>query len=129
MANATPYRLLLIRVFVTDWQRALHFYADTLGMPIATRSDAYHWAELDTGAAHLAIEPIAPDDPEHGALVGRFLGVSLGVADVHATHARLVERGVEFLEPPSQMPWGGVLAHFRDPEGNVLTLIGPPRSE
>jgi len=123
------YRLLLIRVFVTDWERALHFYGDTLGIPIASRSDALHWAELDTGAAHLAIEQLAPDDPEHSSLVGRFLGVSLAVADIYATCARLVERGVDFLEPPTRMPWGGVLAHLRDPEGNVLTLVEAPRSE
>lgn len=39
----------------------------------------------------------------------------------------LLARGVEFLAPPQRMPWGGVLAHFRDPDGNVLTLVGAPR--
>lgn len=123
------YRLLLIRIFVTDWDRALRFYSETLEMRIATRSDAYHWAELDTGAAHLAIERLARDDPEHADLVGRFLGVSLAVDDVQATYERLIDRGVEFLEAPARMPWGGVLAHFRDPDGNVLTLVGAPTSE
>ena len=39
----------------------------------------------------------------------------------------LLARGVEFLAPPQRMPWGGVLANFRDPDGNVLTLVGAPR--
>jgi len=27
--------------------------------------------------------------------------------------------------PPSEkQPWGGVLAHLRDPGGNILTLLG-----
>jgi hypothetical protein len=32
------------------------------------------------------------------------------------------------LAPPEVMPWGGVLAHLRDPDGNVLTLVGRPRA-
>jgi len=26
------------------------------------------------------------------------------------------------IEPPEKQPWGGILAPFRDPDGNVLTL-------
>jgi predicted enzyme related to lactoylglutathione lyase len=29
----------------------------------------------------------------------------------------------DFLAPPERMPWGGVRAHFRDPDGNVVTLM------
>ncbi len=39
------------------------------------------------------------------------------------SYAELRARGVEFLAPPEQQPWGGVLAHFRDPDPNVLTLL------
>ncbi|MGH7288269.1 MAG: VOC family protein [Myxococcota bacterium] len=58
------------------------------------------------------------------AQLGRFLGVSLAVADIQATYEQLFARGVDFLAPPEG---GGVLAHFRDPDGNVLSLVGPPR--
>jgi hypothetical protein len=34
-------------------------------------------------------------------------------------------RGVDFVGPPEKQPWGGVLAHLRDPDGDILTL--PPR--
>ena len=53
--------------------------------------------------------------------------MSLAVADVEATYARLRARGVAFEARPERMPWGGVLAHFRDPDGNVLTLVSGPR--
>jgi predicted enzyme related to lactoylglutathione lyase len=55
---------------------------------------------------------------------GGFLGVSLQVADIFATHKFLAARGVEFVAPPEKQPWGGVLAHLRDPDGNILTLVG-----
>ena len=50
------------------------------------------------------------------------------MADIDAKHAELSAKGVDFLAPPERMPWGGVLAHFRDPEGNVLTLVGSAAS-
>ncbi len=120
------YRLLLVRVFVSDLERAVDFYTRVLGMPLSFRSDELGWAQLAPAGADLALERAAPDDPESAGLVGRFVGISLAVADIHATHRTLVARGVEFLTPPERMPWGGVLAQLRDPDGNVLTLVGSP---
>jgi catechol 2,3-dioxygenase-like lactoylglutathione lyase family enzyme len=125
------FQLVVVRVFVRDWPRAIRFYTETLGIPLASRSDEFGWAQLDTGAAQLALERFRPGEEEEapdseGDLVGRFLGVSLAVADIDATYRRLRSRGVEFLEPPAVMPWGGVLAHLRDPDGNVVTLVGTP---
>ena len=116
------YKLSVVRVFVTDWERALRFYTQTLGMPALFQSDELGWAQLATGEAQLAIERAASDDAN--AIVGRFLGVSLQVDDIEATYKTLRERGVEFLAPPERQPWGGALAHFRDPERNVITLLG-----
>lgn len=121
------YRLFVVRVFVTDWDRAVRFYTETLGIPTTFRSDEMGWAQLATGEGQLALERTAPGDVEADELVGRFVGVSLQVPDIEAAHKTLVERGVEFLAPPEPQPWGGVLAHFRDPDGNVITLFGSPR--
>jgi predicted enzyme related to lactoylglutathione lyase len=35
-----------------------------------------------------------------------------------------VAKGVHFTAPPEKQEWGGTLAHFEDPAGNVLTLVG-----
>lgn len=121
---SVDYRLYALRVFTQDWNRAVAFYSETLGIPIHYANSEIGWAELDTGAAHLAIERLATNDPEADELIGRFVGVSLEIDDIETTHRMLVERGVEFLEPPKKQTWGGVLAHFRDPDGNVLTLLG-----
>ena len=81
------------------------------------------WAEFDVGGANLGIER-AGDDTESQALVGRFLGVSLQVDDIQATYEKLSGNGIDFTGPPEKQPWGGSLAHFSDPDGNVLTLLG-----
>ncbi len=118
------YQLCVVRVWVRDWDRAMRFYTETLGIPTTFRSDEMGWAQLATGQGQLALERVAPDDPEADELVGRFVGASLEVTDIEATHRTLVERGVAFRSPPEKQPWGGVLAHLEDPDGNVLTLLG-----
>jgi predicted enzyme related to lactoylglutathione lyase len=41
--------------------------------------------------------------------------------DIHVTHKELRGRGVEFSEEPTEQPWG-MLARFKDPDGNELGL-------
>jgi catechol 2,3-dioxygenase-like lactoylglutathione lyase family enzyme len=121
---AATYELAVVRLFVHDWERALRFYTETLCMTLRHRADEFGWAEFDVGPCGLAVERLAPDDPEAADLVGRYVGVSLRVPDLQGRYRALVERGVEFLAPPEKQTWGGTLAHLRDPEGNVLTLLG-----
>lgn len=118
------YDVAVVRLFVHDFERAVHFYANTLGMTVETRADEFGWAQFATGPCSLAVERLETSDPEAPKLVGRYVGVSLRVPDVHAAYHALVARGVEFLAPPEKQAWGGTLAHFRDPDGNVLTLLG-----
>ena len=118
------YRLYVVRIFVRDWPAALVFYKDKLGMQTTFESEEMGWAQLDTGGSELALERIEAGDDEGEALVGRYVGVSLEVDDIIAVHKELVARGVEFVSPPTAQPWGGVLAHFKDLEGNVITLLG-----
>jgi predicted enzyme related to lactoylglutathione lyase len=125
------YKLAYVRVFVTDFERAVRFYTETLGMTAGFLSDEMRWCQFETGEASLAIEAVEPedDDLEDGAnpedeAGPRFLAVSLQVADIETVYRDLVAKGVEFLGTPQRMPWGGTLAHFKDPDGNVLTLLG-----
>ena len=90
--------------------------------PLYRAKAQFHlWTMEDAGRTLASYEP---DDPEAGDLVGRFVGVSLEVPDIQATYETLVERGVDFVAPPQKQEWGGVLAHLRDPDGNVVTLLG-----
>ena len=75
------------------------------------------------GAISLVIESVDPSDAEAGTLVGRFVGLSLRVDDVEAAFRVLRDRGVKFDGEPEKQPWGGTLAHFYDPDRNVLTLV------
>jgi lactoylglutathione lyase len=46
------------------------------------------------------------------------------VMNIEQVCQELISKGVEFEGLPVKQPWGGVLAHFRDPDGNVITLLG-----
>jgi len=119
-------KLRIVRIGVRDFEAALQFYREQVGLETTQVSHELGWAQLDTGEANLALEHW-PEGSDDEGLVGRFVGVSLEVDDVEATWRGMKERGVEFVGDPTRMPWGGVLAHFRDPDGNVLTLLGAPR--
>lgn len=120
----TAYKLYAVRIFVTDWRRALDFYSRTVGLPVGFADERMGWAELTPDGGRIGLERAAAEDPESRELVGRFVGVSLQVPDIAATYTELRSRGVEFVSPPEKQPWGGTLANFRDPDGNVVTLLG-----
>ena len=113
-----------VTVFVTDFDKSLDFYTKTLGMEI-DYTDWKVWAQFKSGEdVSLAIEKCAPDYTEQGSkMVGRFVGVTLMVDNIEDQYNRLVARGVEFTGRPKKQHWGGTLAHLKDLEGNVLTLM------
>ena len=80
-------------------------------------------AGFNAGSAELIVEE---EDPagEDGDLIGRFAGVSLQVDDIDAVYKSLSAKGVHFHGAPEKQVWGGTLAHFDDPAGNTLTLVG-----
>lgn len=118
-----------VRIFCEprDWECAAAFYRKLLDL-----SERY--VDVDHGVAvfncggdvTLGVERIDPEDEEDRALVSRFTGISFRVADIIGAYDRLSERGVSFDGPPERMAWGGLLAHFRDPSGNTLTLVQEP---
>lgn len=118
------YKLYAVRIFSFNWEASLEFYRDVVQFPVVFADADMGWAQFELGSAHLGLERCNPDDEESSELVGRFVGASIEVKDVQERYQDLVARGIEFLAPPAQQPWGGTLAHFRDPDGNVLTLLG-----
>ncbi|WP_421723331.1 VOC family protein [Bauldia sp.] len=116
-------RLYGVRIFVDDFAKARSFYRDTLGLKENWAMEDANAAGYDVGSAELIVEQEDPSGRE-GSLVGRFVGVSLQVDDIDATYRWLSDKGVSLQGPPEKQFWGGSLAHFEDPAGNVLTLVG-----
>lgn len=118
------YKLYIVRVFSFKWEESLAFYRDVIGFPVVFADAEMGWAQFQLGSAHIGLERCSPDDQEAIDLVGRFVGTSIEVDDIQSTYESLISKGVEFVAPPAKQPWGGTLAHIKDPDGNILTLLG-----
>ena len=71
----------------------------------------------------LGFVPLLPDDLQAPIIV-TFLTPADPNFSFQVFYDALREKGVRFTAAPEKQPWGGTLAHFQDPEGNELTLLG-----
>jgi lactoylglutathione lyase len=119
-------RTKLISVWVTDQDKAYDFYVNKLGFTVETDQtmpNGFRWLEVVPPGAetHLAI---AKPSPGQDATIGGFSGVGFDADDLQATYDELVAKGVNFTVPLTKQPWGGMMAQFADPDGNVFMLGG-----
>jgi lactoylglutathione lyase len=112
-----------VGVPVTDQDRALAFYVDSLGFE--KRLDAPveqlggRWIEVAPQGAEITIALVPAHD---GVPAGVETGIRFTSADAAAVHAELERRGAEVGE---LLRWPGVPAMFavRDPDGNGLEIV------
>lgn len=112
--------------FVSDYERSLMFFRDQLGLEVVTDDAEFGYASFKTGRASLAFAKAAPDQ---AALVGRHTGIGLMADDINDAYEAMRAAGVAFEQPPTKQPWGGVLALFKDPDGNLFYLDQPGHHE
>lgn len=98
------------------------FYRDTLGL--TPRSAKGDFINFDWQGVRLSIGV-------HDGLEGTNrdplrLMVNLTVTDIRSVHARLAREGVVFTRAPEREDWGGWVATFADPDGNILQLMQLP---
>jgi lactoylglutathione lyase len=117
--------LSAVRLFVSDLERAIDFYGETLGLQLAARDESVY-AIFQLPNLTLLVERVEPGGDEFKELVGRFAGVSFSTENIRAAYDRLSGNGVRFEGPPEKQFWGGILAHFHDPDNNILTLVETP---
>lgn len=56
--------------------------------------------------------------------MGPQTGITFAVDDVEATYQALVDKGVKFLGPLQDMPWGDRATWLLDPDGNSFFCTG-----
>jgi len=128
MADVTELRLAFT---VKDFDRALAFYRDALGMEQLAdwSSEAGRVVALDAGRAVLELLDEAQagvvDEIEAGRRVSGTVRFALRVADSEAMARRLAEAGAAPVAPPVMTPWGDRNARVEAPDGMQLTLFTP----
>jgi predicted enzyme related to lactoylglutathione lyase len=98
------------------------FYRDQLGL--TPRSSKADFINFDWGGVRLSV---SVHDRVTGTSKDPFrIMINLAVDDVRAVHARLTSAGVVFIRPPETEDWGGQVASFLDPDGNLVQLFQLP---
>ena len=116
-------RVWLAMIPVSDMDRALKFYNETLGLAIALDARQFDHAEVgpDEPLAKIGLHATGTSPKEK-----RRSGIVLDTDDIFALHRRLREQGVVFTLEPTKMPWGGIVADFLDPDNNELEVVQDP---
>ena len=119
-----------INLAATDFTRSLAFYRDVLALPVLFVDDKFQFAAFGAGPVRFAVVGGADSKKMREARGGDFhTGIAFCVPDVDAAHRELAAKGVRFTMNPSKQPWGGYMALFADPDGNVFYLdTVPPAS-
>ena len=115
---------------VDDFDQALGFYRDALGLPELekweTTGDA-RIAILAAGRATVELvneaQAAAIDEIEVGSRVAGPVRIAFEVADSAALAQRLVTAGAEQLAEPVLTPWNDLNVRLRGPDGLQLTLF------
>lgn len=131
-----PVRQLRLVVEAQDYDAALAFYRDVLGLPqrvAYAEGDDERVAILDVGHATLEIanpaHKRAIDDLEVGRQVAGHLRVAFEVDDTAAATSRLVDAGAELVAPPTRTPWNSLNSRLDAPAGLHVTLFQELGSE
>jgi catechol 2,3-dioxygenase-like lactoylglutathione lyase family enzyme len=131
-------RIANAQVWVQDQDEALAFYTKKLGMEVhadvtVPELGNFRWltvgppGQRDVSIVLMAIPGPPVMDAETAEQVRSLMAkgfagtVFLTTDDCYAAYKELSGRGVEFVEPPEERPYG-VDSGFRDPSGNHLRL-------
>ena len=120
-----------IVLFVRDLARCTAFYRDTFTLPYKGSDAQSATFLLQDGLFLILLSPegsadLLATDVNGLKLEGGPRGLlAVSVADVDGAYAELKAKGVTFLQPPTDKPWGLRMAHFTDPEGNLWEINQP----
>lgn len=120
-----PINGVLLWTSAERYEPLAAFYRDVLRLPMRTDRPghlAFEWPDgmrLTLGVHTLVDGPAR--DPHR-------IMLNLAAPDIVAVAATLRARGVVFVREPSPEPWGGWIATFADPDGNLVQLLQPAGS-
>lgn len=123
-------KLAIVTILVRDQDEALKFYTEVLGLEkkddmtfgnerwLTVAPPQQQGLEIFLGRA----DSFGMDLMEH---VGKAPAWAFSSDDCQSDYERLSGRGVKFLTPPEEKPWG-IQATFEDLYGNKFSIVQEP---
>lgn len=128
--DSSAVRQLRLVVEAADFDSAVVFYRDVLGLPERAAFEADGDARvviLDAGRATLELANPAQkrmiDEVEANGHVSERIRVAFEVDDTESTTVRLDDAGATVLAPPTVTPWRSLNSRLEAPAGLQLTLF------
>ena len=109
-----------IMLGVRDLPQALAFYKEKLGLKVIMQEPQQ--ALLQCGTVMLGLSRGHAHAAPH---VAGATEVVFQAEGVRAAHEALTAHGVPFATEPHQVTPAEWVAHFRDPDGHLLSIFGP----
>ena len=125
----SPVRELRLAYTVDDYQAAVRFYRDVLGLPVIQEWEqpTGSGAILDAGRATLELLSVDQselvDRIEVGEVVSGPIRLALEVEDSEQTASALASAGAQKIGGPVVTPWLHKNVRLRAPDGMQLTLF------
>ena len=106
-----------VTVMVSDMEKAVQFYTNTLGLKLKSRY-GNEFAQVMAPGTTIALHPISQNGPKPGH--SDAISIGFAVDDLDKAIAELKGKGVQFsrISDDTQVR----LAFFTDPDGNPLYL-------
>ena len=125
-------RIAHIALVVKEYDEAIQFYTQKLDFIILedTKIDEFkRWVVISpTGAKECSLLLAKAANEEQSKSVGNQTGGRVGfflfTDDFNRDYVKLMNRGIKFVRPPKQEPYG-VVAVFKDLYGNLWDLLEP----
>ncbi|WP_092504776.1 VOC family protein [Virgibacillus subterraneus] len=123
-------KLLQIRLLVKDFRKSVSFYKNHLELPISLYEEEMEYALFETGETKIELLPRnvmaegvgEEHKPVDAETQSSFL-FQFKVEDVDKSYSNFREKNIMFVNPPhDRTDWGARVAHFRDPDGNLIEI-------
>jgi len=116
-------RISAVMLGVRDMTQALAFYKEKLGLTVLMQEPAL--ALFQCGTVMLGLSRGHVNLAPH---VAGATEVVFAMENVRAAHKALSAKGVAFINEPRQATPTDWVAHFKDPDGHILSIFGPEGS-
>jgi catechol 2,3-dioxygenase-like lactoylglutathione lyase family enzyme len=110
-------KLGAVILLVSDMNKSIQFYRETLNLPLKKESD--EWTEFFNKETVLALHPVKHKEKLKS---GQHILLGFSASDFDITVDKLKEKGVVFFKNPKEEGFGKH-AIIEDPDGHLISIV------